>query len=111
MAIDDEDVVDIISDNKEGTETYLTLLDPYDWEDDEDTPKHLLLIQEKVNSYIAFYESKEIYKKHPSAKGKKIVISIMCQYEPSAMAKEFFRRAEEFIISAGLGFRIIVVPD
>ena len=49
------------------------------WDDSE----HLLLLQEKLNSYLAFIESGEIYESYPRAMGRQLVIDLVLKHSPS----------------------------
>jgi hypothetical protein len=57
MSVEQKDVIDAIGVNKESGEVVLTISDHLDW---EDTSAHLLVLQDKINTYIAFIESGEI---------------------------------------------------
>lgn len=64
----------------------------------------MLTIQEKLNSYLAFIESGEIYDTYPNAKGKVIAIKVMCMYPPDDEGRVFFEKCREVINSAGFNF-------
>ena len=97
MSIDDQKIVDIISTNPETEEVVLTISDHLQWHDNH----HLLLLQEKINSYLAFLESGEIFESHPDAIGKRIRIDVVCKYFPSIDGETFFARSSSIISNAG----------
>lgn len=76
----------------------LTISDHLDWEDEY---SHLMLLQDKLNSYLRFIESGEIYDSYPDAKDKKIVIQIVKKYSITAKGEEFIRSAKKNIRDAG----------
>ncbi|WP_044618999.1 DUF6572 domain-containing protein [Gynuella sunshinyii] len=98
MSIEDQDSVDVIAVNENGI-VVLTILDHLEWDDE-----HLYLLQEKINTYLAFIESGEVYETYPNSKGKEFKINVVCKYEPSLTAKEFFSRCATVINQAGFQF-------
>jgi hypothetical protein len=73
MSVDQPDVVDIISASKSG-EIVLSISDHLDW---TDTHGHLLVLQEKINRYLSFLESGEVYQRYPDAPGRKMTIKVV----------------------------------
>ena len=69
MSVEQTDKIDFIGSDKESNSIILTISDHLDWEDSE---RHLLLLQEKLNNYLAFCESGEILEVYPQAKNKHI---------------------------------------
>jgi hypothetical protein len=101
MSVDQTNVVDIISRNKAG-ELTLIISDHLDW---SATNEHLSLLQDKINTYLRFLESGEIYENYPEARGHPIWIEIMFHYQPSQEAVMFLSRVRPIIESSGFGFR------
>lgn len=66
MSIEDSKVIDIIGMAPDGSFVTLTATDHLEW----GTREHLMMIQEKLNSYLAFIESGELFDTYPNAKGK-----------------------------------------
>ena len=69
MSIEQTDLIDIISIDRLTGETILTISDHLDWSDSE---AHLLLLQNKLNRYLAFVESGEIFRSYPKAKNSRL---------------------------------------
>lgn len=101
MAIDNPEVIDAISIN-DADETVLTITDHLDWNDEKE---HLLLLQDKINTYLGFIESEEIYESYPKARGRKIVIEIVSQLPLSEGAGNFLKSANAVIKEAGVELR------
>ncbi|MFZ5531627.1 MAG: DUF6572 domain-containing protein [Pseudomonadota bacterium] len=99
MAINKTDVIDAIGTDIDTGMVVLSLICA-----EEMTPEALLLVQEKLNSYLTFIESGEIYSSYPSAKGKDLHIRIYSQFRPQGMAAEFLALAEPIVTGAGIGF-------
>ena len=97
MSVDNSQVVDAIGTEKDGTGVTLTITDHLEWGNGE----HLLKLQDKLNKYLAFIESGEIYDSYPSAKGKKIQISVVCKYDPDIEGYAFLEKCKKQIEQAG----------
>jgi len=80
MSIEQTDKVDAFGVDKITKECVLTISDHLDWSADTD---HYLLLQEKINTYLAFIDSGEILEAFPNAKDKKIRIDVVFKYEPT----------------------------
>ena len=101
MSIDQRKVVDAIGIERATGDVSLTISDHLDW---SDVPGHAFALQEKINDYLAFLESGEIFTEYPAAKGKKMRIQIFFLHAPPAGdALRFLAHAEEVIRKAGFG--------
>jgi hypothetical protein len=90
MSIDDLNVVDAISLDPHGV-VNLTIFDAWDWVDEG---RHLLAIQEKMNTYFNFIQSGQLLEAYPDAAGKKILINLIMSDEVPPQALELLRRAD-----------------
>jgi hypothetical protein len=81
----------------------LVIADHLDWKEQEG--EHLLLLQNKLNTYLAFIESGEIYAKIPKAVGRKIVIEVAGKFPLSDEAMKFYSLAGEAIKAASFSLR------
>lgn len=71
MSITETKVVDIIAVPEwEPENVILVITDHLEWGDKAQQGEHLLLLQEKINSYVAFIESGELLESYPPAKDK-----------------------------------------
>ena len=98
MSIEHTDTVDLIGTDKTGM-VVLTISDHLEWNDE-----HLLLLQEKLNSYLSFIESGEIFESYPSAKNSNIRIDVVCKYEPTTEGASFLSKCADIITKAGFKF-------
>jgi uncharacterized protein DUF6572 len=105
MAIDEPGVVDAIGTLLDKGEVVLTISDHLDWDD----PAHVPALQAKLNRYIAFIESGEVFESYPAAKGKRLRIDIVCQYDPVPRGEIFLTNARASIANAGfsLSWRVL----
>lgn len=98
MAIDNVEIIDLIGIDKRTDKVILTISDHLDWEDET---SHILLLQDKINSYLRFIESGEIYESYPDAKNRAIVIQIVKKYSLTPKGEEFIRSAKCIVEDAG----------
>ncbi len=71
MSVTNPKVIDFWGISKEApNDLLLVMTDHLEWGDKAEQGEHLLVLQEKINSYIAFIESGEIYTEIPGAYGK-----------------------------------------
>jgi hypothetical protein len=102
MSVEQTDIIDIISTDRLTGEVVLTISDHLDW---SDSTAHQLLLQNKLNRYLAFIESGEILETYPDAKGNQIVFSTVFKFPPDASGRSFLAKAKAAIESAGFQWR------
>lgn len=100
MSVDQKDKVDFISTAPNG-KVVLTISDHLLWDKENE---HLLVLQDKLNSYLMFIESGEIFESYPAAKNKNLIIEVGMQYEPNEVGLIFLNRCKETILNAGIEF-------
>lgn len=102
MTIEDANVVDFITVDNESGDYWLSISDHLSWEKEAE---HLLLLQEKVNSYLAFVENGELENGYPESRLKNVVINIGFKYPPPALALQFIELARTTLRGTGLELR------
>jgi hypothetical protein len=90
MSIDKINTIDLIGTDKKSGNIILTISDHLDWIDSQ---HHLKILQEKINTYLRFIESGEIYMEYPQANGKKLLIEIVGKYDLPIEGKDFLKNA------------------
>jgi len=100
MAVEQTTVIDFIGIDAVTGAVCLTIADALDWNAD-----HLRLLQEKLNAYLAFVESGELYSAYPTAAGRPVVFDLRLQHRPDAEATQFLERARELVTNAGFTLR------
>jgi hypothetical protein len=107
MTISEANEVDFAVLDPDTNELILVISDHLDWTEREN--EHLQLLQEKLNAYLRFCESGEIYREIPSAVGRRIVFQVVGQYSLSRVAEIFYKQAGKVVNSAGfdLSFRLL----
>lgn len=101
MSIEQRRVIDFVGISKEDGRVILTISDHLPWLPDN---QHLLILQNKINDYLAFLESGEIYDSYPQAHGREIEIQIVCKYHPVGDGVRFLELARETVSKAGFHF-------
>ena len=108
MAIDNIKVIDGMGINKEQDGIMLLLCDHLPWEG-EKAPKvvdHLLLLQKKINLYIAFLENSQYKEKYPALEPKMAIIDIRFQYEIPETCEQFLQSVQDQIGSLGIKLEV-----
>ena len=102
MTIDQTNVVDFVALDTKTNEALLVITDHLEWTDDDKWSKeHMFLLQEKVNAYLGFIESGDIYQRCPEARGRAIVIRVVSKYPLSEEARRFCEKIRSFLADAG----------
>lgn len=102
----DTDVIDFISTNKNTQDVTLTISDELNWEDEEE---HLTLLQEKLNSYLEFIETGQLFEEYPQAKGRNISIQVTAKYQVPQIGVDFYKKAVEYVQNEGYDLRYKVL--
>ncbi|MFJ9534812.1 DUF6572 domain-containing protein [Herbaspirillum sp. NPDC101396] len=88
MTIENSSVIDAVGIDKETGSVVLSIFAHMPWGRDS-----LLLLEEKINRYLGFIESGEIFEAYPAAKGRPFVIEIYCHFRPTDEALRFLDAA------------------
>jgi hypothetical protein len=102
-------VVDFVSTDPATGEVVLTISDHLAWEGTE----HLQLLQEKLNTYLAFIESRELVESYSNAKGRPVRIDVVCKFPPPREAEQFLTKAASVTSVAGfaLSWRVFAAQE
>lgn len=101
MSVQDPKTVDFVSLGSEPNTALLVVSDHLEW---TETLEHEMALQDKLNGYLSFVESGELYTRFPKAKGKRIEIRIMFQHEPDTKGSAFLGKVKGAIEGAGFRF-------
>jgi hypothetical protein len=103
MSIDQTGVVDAIGVDGSTGQVVLTISDHLEWD-----KNHFMLLQEKLNTYLSFVESGELLGSYPNAKGREVLINVVCKYAPDQNAKGFLSQVNGIVEGAGMKFNCLV---
>ncbi len=108
MSIIETEVIDNAG-VKQGDETCLCLLisDHIDWDDEY---FHLLLLQEKINSYIGFIATKQYQSQYPDYEFQSFEIEIFFKEGFTDKCYKFLKAAEEKFKDMNIRFKPIHLP-
>ena len=103
MSVDQTNVVDAIGIDNVTGEVVLTISDHLEWTGCDND--HLFLLQEKLNTYLSFIESGEIFESYPAAKAASLLIDVVGKYPLNQAAELFYDRAASIIEGAAVRLR------
>ncbi|EGU30886.1 hypothetical protein VIBRN418_16406 [Vibrio sp. N418] len=101
MTIEQLDKVDFIAHDDE--KVTLVISDHLEWDDGNEK---LLMLQDKLNLYLSFIESGEIYERYPIANGKLFEIRVVSKYQPNHEAEQFISLVSKVVSDAGFSFTL-----
>lgn len=109
MSVTDAKTIDMWGIPKwDSNKIILGIADHLEWGEKTQQGEHLLVLQEKINNYIAFIESGEIYTEIPGALGKSPVIRVQGKYELSEQGELFVDSVVETLKEVGIGFEFVL---
>ncbi|HLH96422.1 MAG TPA: DUF6572 domain-containing protein [Xanthobacteraceae bacterium] len=94
MSLDNIRVIDAASTTKDGTTVVLNILDSWDWHDPHE---HLYALQEKINAYLEFVGSGQIYEDYPNASGRILRIDILSRFPMPKEGLAFLKEAAAIV--------------
>ncbi|MEE1124912.1 MAG: DUF6572 domain-containing protein [Acutalibacteraceae bacterium] len=89
LNIEKTDIIDGLAYDKESFTLILLLADGMDWLDEN---RHLLLLQEKLNTYIAYIDTKQYAEKYPDV--RKIEFQVGFLFKEPYLCRYLLERAE-----------------
>lgn len=96
VSIVEKNKIDGIGKSKTENKVALMIADHLDWENELE---HLTLLQEKLNAYISFIESGQVYSVYPEAKSVDgFIFDLRCKFPPTENGKkliEVFRKSTQ----------------
>ena len=103
MSVSETDKVDIVATRPGSSSVVLVVADHLQW---DDLDAHLLALQAKLNTYIAFIESGQIHRleEPPVPPNPVLCIRVAMRYAPPPAAQEFFKKASAVLAGIGVGF-------
>jgi hypothetical protein len=105
MSVEDIDKVDRIGINRKTGDVHLLISDHLDWAQNEG--EHLFVLQDKLNTYLEFVESGQLYAKYPRARGKRIVFEVMGKFALSEEATKFYRIVGKAVQDYGCSLQFV----
>jgi hypothetical protein len=101
LSISEEHQIDFVSIHQ-SKEVVLTVSDHLAW---DDVSGHLVLLQAKLNAYLRFVESGELYQRFPDAAALPVVIQVVGKFPPDDQGSRFLQLASRAVEAAGFELR------
>ena len=104
MAIDNTSVIDAVAIDRERNAVLLLLTDHLPWEDRPDFREydHLMLLQEKINAYLTYLETKQYEQQYPGQAFDMAVIEIHFQYGITDNCRKFLNTVQNQVGQYGI---------
>ena len=104
MAVDNTNVIDGMAIDKEKNAICLLLTDHLPWnvESSMNEHDHLVLLQDKINAYISYLETKQYEETYPEANFDMAVIEIHFKYEITQNCENFLNAVQNQIGQYGI---------
>lgn len=99
MSVTDNKSIDSIALNNEQEAIILLITDHLDWEEEY---KHLIVLQDKINAYINYWESLQYRELYPVEDIKYCIIEIHFKYELTPNAERFLQIVEEQVMETNI---------
>lgn len=104
MSVIDLDKVDGIGVDKKQSKIALMIADYLEWKDEYN---HLKILQEKINSYISFIESKQVYEIYPKYSNiRNFIFDFRFKYKITVNCKLFLINIEKQLKEMNIEFLI-----
>lgn len=103
MSVDQSNVIDAIGIDKVTGDLVMTITDHLEWSGSDSD--HLMLLQEKLNTYLSFVESGVVFELYPDAKGRAVLIDVVCKYPLNRQAQRFYSRISQIVDGAKVRLR------
>jgi hypothetical protein len=114
MTVAQTGIVDWLGIEKGSGHVGLTVLDDLDWSDEQ---SHLELLQDKLNTYLAFVESGEVFQRLVEETGRvvseasPVKVTVLAKFDLTPRSRAFLDHATQAFGSAGilLSHRVVSV--
>jgi hypothetical protein len=108
MTVENSSVIDGMGSDPATGRVTLMISDHLDWEDEK---AHLYVLQQKLNSYLDFVQSGQVYETHPEGRQAGVRIQVFAKYLAPPSAGWFFQRATEVAQVNGVEFEYGELPE
>ena len=92
--------------NKDGSAIF-TIQDDQNW---KQPYAHVRLVQQKVNSFLEFVASGQLFSTYPRARGRMLVLRLVFSHPPSEEGETYLETACKIVGNAGMHLRWELEP-
>jgi hypothetical protein len=107
MGLENPNVIDVAGMERDGSAIVLTIADAWDWSDE---PSHLVALQRKLDAYLAFIETGQVFEVYPEAEGRLVVIDVVASVPAAAAGLELLHLAHVVAKELGASVTHRVLP-
>ena len=107
MAIDNIEVIDFSGIDKQNGDICLTISDHLDWNDAE---QKLEILASKLNAYIQFITSGQVYEAHRDQEGRHVRVQVLCLHPPPKSVDGSLLSIRNQLASQHIGFEVKIGP-
>ncbi len=108
MSIVDKNVIDGIALTDNNAVLVMLLSDHLDWKDEYN---HLLMLQEKINCYISFFENEQYKDNYPNYKISSGIIEIHFMHNITSNTLKFLKVVQTQISEIGIKIQYFIEDD
>ncbi len=107
MGIENPNAIDLAGLERDGSAIVLTIADGLGWTDEHG---HLVALQRKLDAYLAFIGSGQVFEVYPEATGRRVVIDVVTGMPMAPAGVELLRLAA--VLAGELGATVThrVIP-
>ncbi|NFA43731.1 branched-chain amino acid ABC transporter substrate-binding protein [Clostridium botulinum] len=103
MAIDNVNMVDAIGVDEKNQALRLMITDHLEWKNKYlSETDHLLMLQNKINSYLSYIESEQYKETYPNINFKILIIEIHFKYESTENCEKFLKVVQDQVRQFGI---------
>lgn len=104
MSVEQAQIIDSVGIDNDSQSIVLTISDHLDWSEPE---YHTEKLQDKLNAYLDFCESGELYEKYPKAlRSMPIILSIITKFDLSEEGVSFIEAVRPIVEDAGFTLKV-----
>ena len=111
MTIEETEKVDIVALPEDRQEVILLVADHLPWPGDERGKlEHVWMLQEKLNTYIQYVESGDLFLEFPNARDRRVVIVVGHKYQIPQDMEQLIKKMGALLADAGIDLRFEYEP-
>lgn len=103
MSIEDRNIIDALGITPDGKGLVMLISDHLDWKNEYE---HLVILQDKINTYIAFWENKQYEEMYKGREFQYGIIEIGFKYKMKKKGKSFLKTVQHQIEKINLKIQI-----
>jgi hypothetical protein len=107
VGVENPNAIDLAGLERDGSAIVLTIADGLGWADEHG---HLVALQRKLDAYLAFIASRQVFDVYPEATGRRVVIDVVTGVPLVPAGVELLRQAAGVARELGATVKHRVIP-